>query len=102
MGSNGKSSQWCFGQLILFWAEEKQQPLSDNGSLGLDYDFTEVGTHARIHFWVRVRLETKVSIMMQEARATRVLTPSQASQLLLSTSSSHVFSDVLVVADFNR
>ena len=43
MGSNGKSSQWCFGQLILFWAEEKQQPLSDNGSLGLDYDFTEVG-----------------------------------------------------------
>lgn len=40
--------------------------------------------------------------MMQEARATRVLTLSQASQLLPSTSSSQVFSDMLVVADFNR
>ena len=66
LGSNVKSSHWSFGQLI-FLAKEKQQPLSDKGSLGLDYDFTEVGTHACIHFWVRGRLETKV---LYDARST--------------------------------
>ena len=49
--SNGKSSQWSFGVLNAVlgtpFAEEKPQPLSDKGTfLGLDYDFTEVGSHA--------------------------------------------------------
>ena len=45
--SNGKSSQWAFGALNSLLgtplAEEKQQPLSDNGTLlGLDYDFIQI------------------------------------------------------------
>ena len=64
------------------FAEEKQQPVSDEGTfLGLDYDFTEVGSHDHVQFWVRERLETKVVGMIRDAKSSGVLTPSQASKL---------------------
>ena len=89
--SNGKSSQWSFGKwsfcklnavLGTPFAEEKQQPLSDKGTfLGLDYGFTKVGSHYHVQFWVRERLESKVTGMIRDAKSTRILAPSQASKL---------------------
>ena len=84
--SNGKSSQWSFGMLNAVlgtpFADEKQQPLSDKGTfLGLDYGFTKVGSHYHVQFWVRERLESKVTGMIRDAKSIRILAPSQASKL---------------------
>lgn len=49
LASNGVSSQWSF----------------------LDYDFTEVGSHDHVQFWVRERLETKVIGMIRDAKFVR-------------------------------
>lgn len=70
---NGKSSQWSSGMLNAVlgtpFADEKQQPLSDKGTfLGLDYDFTEVGSDDHVQFWVRERLESKVTGMIRDAK----------------------------------
>ena len=84
--SNGKSSQWSFGMLNAVlgtpFADEKQQPLSDKGTfLGLDCDFTEVGSDDHVQFWVRERLESKGAGMIRDAKSSGVVTPSQASKL---------------------
>jgi len=68
--SNGKSSQWSFGMLNAVlgtpFADEKQQPLS---VLGLDNDFTEVGSDDHVQFGVRERLESKVTGMIRDAKS---------------------------------
>ena len=48
------------------FADEKQQPLS---VLGLDNDFTEVGSDDHVQFGVRERLESKVTGMIRDAKS---------------------------------
>lgn len=84
--SSKGSAQWAFGELNKLlgtpFAADKRQLMATAGTfLGLHHDFEHCMTKGVVTFWVREKLQTKITDLIHQSLSTQSLSPGVASKL---------------------